>query len=79
MYPKRTYHIIKRISNIILAFSLIQLQVIAAGYNHYDTVKPSALAVQKNLEDTNTQFRVGFSLILIYMMLYWKAKEYQHS
>ena len=61
MHPKRTYHIIKRITNCIIAISLIQLQVSGAVYNNYDTVKPSTIVVQKNLEDTNTQFRVGFT------------------
>ena len=61
MYPKCNYHIIKRITNSIIAISLIQLQVSGAGYNQYDTVKPSTIAIQKNLEDTSTQFRVGFT------------------
>ena len=61
MKPKRTYHIIKRITNSIIAFLLIQFQVNGSGYHHYDTVKPSNVLVQKNLEDTTIQFRVGFT------------------
>jgi hypothetical protein len=48
-------------SYIVALYSLIQLQVNGAGYNNYDTVKPSTALVQKNLEDTSTQIRVGFT------------------
>ena len=61
MNPNRIYPIIKRISNSLVAILLIQLQVSGAGYHYYDTVKPSNVAVQKVLEDTTTQFRVGFT------------------
>ena len=51
----------KSIFYIIALLSLIQLQVNGAGYHHYDTVKPVNVAVQKKLEDTTIQFRVGFT------------------
>ena len=51
----------KTISHIILVFSLMQFSVNGAIYHHYDTVKPAAVVVQKNVEDTTTQFRVGFT------------------
>jgi len=61
MNPNRIKPINKRIVNSIIAILLIQLQVTGAVYNNYDTVKPSNLVVQKNSEDTTTQFRVGFT------------------
>ena len=61
MNPNRINHIIKRFSNIIIAILFLQFHVSGAGYNSYDTVKPTAIPVQKNMEDTNTQFRVGFT------------------
>ena len=61
MNPNRITSIIKRITNSIIVILLIQLQVSGAGYDHYDTVKPSNAIVQKVLEDTTTQFRVGFT------------------
>lgn len=54
MYRKIVHH-------ILLVFSLLQLNANAAVYFHNDTVKPAAIAIQKNVEDTTTQFRVGFT------------------
>jgi len=51
----------KIITYIIVLFSLLQFEVNGAGYINYDTTKPSKVAVQKNSEDTTTQFRVGFT------------------
>jgi hypothetical protein len=61
MNPNRITSIIKRISNSLVVMLLLQLQVSGAGYDHYDTVKPSNVTIQKVLEDTTIQFRVGFT------------------
>lgn len=51
----------KIITHIIFAIVWMQLKVSGTVYNNYDTVKPSAVIVQKKLEDTIPQIRVGFS------------------
>ncbi len=51
----------KLITNIIVFLSLLQLEAIGASFHNYDTIRPATIVVEKKLEDTTPQFRVGFT------------------